>query len=329
MTDQPAAAAGADASGKLLERLLNGEPAALAKAITVVENAGAQAAGVLAGIQPRLGRAIVVGVTGPPGAGKSTLVSGLVTELRRRDRTVGILAIDPSSPLSGGAILGDRIRMAEHACDPEVFVRSLASRGHVGGLSSTAGRIVDLMDAAGKDVVIVETVGAGQSDVEVAQLADATVVVCAPGLGDEIQAIKAGILEIADVLVVNKADLPNAERTVSQLQGMLSLRDPSSATVPVIATTATEGRGVAELSDAVEARAEALGGAARSARRLERVRQEIADSAAELVRRQLTDSDDDGLSALCRSVRRGELDPEGAARRYISEHMAKGQGNKA
>ena len=325
MTDRSAAAAGADAGGKLLERLLDGEPAALAKAITVIENAGARAAQVLAGIQSRLGHALVVGVTGPPGAGKSTLVSALVGELRRRGKSLGILAIDPSSPLSGGAILGDRIRMAEHACDPEVFVRSLASRGHVGGLSSAAGRIVDLMDAAGKDVVIVETVGAGQSDVEVAQLADVTVVVCAPGLGDEIQAIKAGILEIADVLVVNKADLPNAERTVAQLEGMLSLRDPGTATVPVIATTATEGHGVAELSDAVEGRAETLGGSARAGKRLERIRQDIADSAAELLRRQLNDSDDDGLRALCRSVQRGELDPEGAARRYLADYL----GNKA
>lgn len=318
MTDRPAAAS---AGGKLLERLLDGEPAALAKAITVVENAGAQAEHVLAGVQSRLGHALVVGVTGPPGVGKSTLTSALVGELRRRGKTVGVLAVDPSSPISGGAILGDRIRMAEHACDPQVFVRSLASRGHVGGLSAAAARIVDLMDAAGKDVVIVETVGAGQSDVEVAQLADVTVVVCAPGLGDEIQAIKAGILEIADVLVVNKADLPNAGRTVIQLEGMLSLRDPDTATVPVIATTATEGRGVAELNDAVEARASALGGLARAARTLAQIRHQVADSAAELLRRQLNDSDDDGLRELCRSVRRGELDPDGAARRYLSERM--------
>jgi LAO/AO transport system kinase len=320
MTGRAAAAA---VGGKLLERLLDGEAAALAKAITLVENDGAEAASVLAGIQPRLGRAVVVGVTGPPGAGKSTLVSALVGELRRRDRTIGVLAVDPSSPLSGGAILGDRIRMAEHACDPAVFVRSLASRGHVGGLSSAAGRIVDLMDAAGKDVVIIETVGAGQSDVEVARHADVTVVVCAPGLGDEVQAIKAGILEIADVLVVNKADLPNAERTVTQLQGMLSLRDPEAAGVPVIATTATQGHGVAALSDAVEARARALGGSARKAKRLERVRQNIAESAAELVRRELIESDDDGLRALCLSVRRGELDPESAARRYLANHLEK------
>ncbi len=321
MTDRPAAAAG----GKLLERLLDGEPAALAKAITLIENAGTGAAQVLAGIQSRLGHALVIGVTGPPGAGKSTLVSALVGELRRRGKSLGILAVDPSSPLSGGAILGDRIRMAEHACDSGVFVRSLATRGHVGGLSSATARVVDLMDAAGKDVVIVETVGAGQSDVEVAQLADVTVVVCAPGLGDEIQAIKAGILEIADVLVVNKADLPNAERTVTQLQGMLSLRGPGTATVPVIATTATEGRGVTELSDAVEARAEALGGSARAARTLAQIRLQIADSAAELLRRQLNDSDDDGLHALCRSVQRGELDLENAARQYLSGYL----GNKA
>jgi LAO/AO transport system kinase len=318
MTDRAAAAT---AGGQLLERLLEGDAATLAKAITLVENASAEAASLLTGIQPRLGRAVVIGVTGPPGAGKSTLVSALVGELRRRDKTVGVLAVDPSSPLSGGAILGDRIRMADHACDPGVFVRSLASRGHVGGLSSAAGRIVDLMDAAGKDVVIVETVGAGQSDVEVAQHADVTVVVCAPGLGDEVQAIKAGILEIAEVLVVNKADLPNAERTVNQLQGMLALRDPEAAGVPVIATTATEGLGITELSDAIEARAEALGGSARRAKRLERVRQEIAEAAVELVRRRMTENDDDGLEALCLSVRRGELDPESAARQYLSRYL--------
>jgi putative protein kinase ArgK-like GTPase of G3E family len=176
-------------TGDLVERLLNGAPGALAKAITIVENGGELAADILAGIESRRGCALVLGITGAPGAGKSTLLSALVGELRRRGKTVGVLAIDPSSPLTGGAILGDRIRMVDHACDSDVFVRSLASRGHVGGLSAAAGRIVHLMDAAGKDVVIVETVGAGQSDVEVDRLADITIVVCAPGLGDEIQAI--------------------------------------------------------------------------------------------------------------------------------------------
>ena len=303
--------------GDLVERLVSGAPAALAKAITIIENGGESADGILARIKPRLGQAQVLGITGAPGAGKSTLVSALVGELRRRGQTVGVLAIDPSSPRSGGAILGDRVRMVDHACDPGVFVRSLASRGHVGGLSAAAGRIAQLMDASGKDVVIVETVGAGQSDIEVDGLADVTIVVCAPGLGDDIQAIKAGILEIADILVVNKADLPDAERTASQLQGMLSLREAGAADVPVLSTTATEGRGIAELCDAVAAKAEQLKGAARPNRSLEATRRQIADAAAELVRQGVIDSKSPALAKLCRSVQRGELDPERAARQHL------------
>jgi LAO/AO transport system kinase len=186
-----------------IEHLLAGDRAALARAITAVENETAEAPLVLKAIRPALGRASVVGFTGAPGAGKSTLVSAYVAELRRRNLGVGVVAVDPSSPITGGALLGDRIRMTAHATDPGVFIRSLASRGHLGGLSRTASRVIDVMDAAGKDVVLVETVGAGQSEVEIADVADVRVVVLAPGLGDEIQAIKAGILEIADILVVN------------------------------------------------------------------------------------------------------------------------------
>jgi LAO/AO transport system kinase len=317
VTRRPAAP---PASGDLVERLLSGAPAALAKAITIIENGGEQAAEILAGVEPRLGRALVLGITGAPGAGKSTLLNALVGELRGRGQTVGVLAIDPSSPLSGGAILGDRVRMVDHACDPEVFVRSLASRGHVGGLSAAAGRIVHLMDAAGKDVVIVETVGAGQSDVEVQGLAQVTIVVCAPGLGDEIQAIKAGILEIADILVVNKADLPDAGRTARQLEGMLSLREAGAADVPVIATTATEGRGIAELCDAVAGKAEQLKGAARPDRSLAAVRLQVAEAAAQLVRQHVSGSKNPDLTELCQSVLRGELSPLGAARRYLEKY---------
>jgi LAO/AO transport system kinase len=313
-------------TGDLVERLLNGAPGALAKAITIVENGGELAADILAGIESRRGCALVLGITGAPGAGKSTLLSALVGELRRRGKTVGVLAIDPSSPLTGGAILGDRIRMVDHACDSDVFVRSLASRGHVGGLSAAAGRIVHLMDAAGKDVVIVETVGAGQSDVEVDRLADITIVVCAPGLGDEIQAIKAGILEIADILVVNKADLPDAGRTARQLEAMLSLRDARAADVPVIATAATGGRGIAELCDAVAAKAEQLENAARPDRTLGVARLQIANAAAELVQQRVSSSEDPELAALCCSVQRGELSPEGAARRHLEEYFAGSHG---
>jgi LAO/AO transport system kinase len=234
-----------------LPALLAGERAALARAITAVENETAEARLVLQGIRGRLGHALVVGFTGAPGAGKSTLVSAYVAELRRRSQSIGVVAVDPSSPLTGGAILGDRIRMSQHAADAGVFIRSLASRGHLGGLSRTAAQVIDVFDASGRDVVVVETVGTGQSEVEIAQIADVRVVVNAPGLGDDIQAIKAGILEIADVLVVNKSDLPFAERSARQLAAMSAQRGQGS--VPVLQTSAANGSGVPELADAIAA----------------------------------------------------------------------------
>ncbi|MCH6588758.1 MAG: methylmalonyl Co-A mutase-associated GTPase MeaB, partial [Proteobacteria bacterium] len=208
-------------AGDIIARLRSGEPLALARAITAVENETGDAAEILRAIQPHLGGARVHGFTGPPGVGKSTLVDAYITELRKRDLSVGVIAVDPSSPVSGGAILGDRVRMTSHGLDPEVFVRSIAARGHLGGLSATTAFVVDVMDAAGKDVIVIETVGTGQSEVEVAQIADTKVVICAPGAGDDVQAIKAGILEIGDLLVVNKADLPAAEVTAAYLRGML------------------------------------------------------------------------------------------------------------
>ncbi|NQV59174.1 MAG: methylmalonyl Co-A mutase-associated GTPase MeaB [Alphaproteobacteria bacterium] len=306
----------------LLQRLLAGETIALAKSITAVENDTDQAAALLAGIQPHLGRALVLGFTGPPGVGKSTLVNALIVELRRRQRSVGVIAVDPSSPLTGGAILGDRIRMGVHTGDPGVFVRSLAARGHLGGLSPTAARVMDVMDAAGRDVVVVETVGTGQSEVEIAEIADVRVVVCAPGLGDDVQAIKAGILEIADILVVNKADLPLAARTVSQLQGMLSLRAAAHGTrtaeVPVLSITATSGLGIPALADAVEAHAGvARTGDERAARALRRVRRLLADATAQRVRRLLHEAGGDTVDDLCAQVQRGELGIDAAAARLL------------
>ena len=230
-----------------LEALVNGDPGALARAISNVERHTDAGRSILRAIQPHLGRARVVGVTGVPGAGKSTLISRYVRELRQANKRVGVIAIDPSSPFSGGAVLGDRIRMAEHATDQGVFVRSLASRGQAGGLAPTATHVIDLMDAAGWDTIVVETVGAGQGEVDIADAADVRVVVCATGLGDYVQALKAGILEIADVLVVNKADLPGGTTMVNQLQAMLALRANDSCDVDVCETTATTGEGVAEL----------------------------------------------------------------------------------
>jgi len=216
----------------------------------------------------RAGRAHVVGITGPPGAGKSTLINALLGELLTRGQRVAVVAIDPSSPLTGGAVLGDRIRMGEFGADERVFIRSLASRGNLGGLSRTTGAIVDLLDVAGFSTVIVETVGAGQSDVGIASLADTSIVVCPPGLGDDVQATKAGILEIADLLVVSKSDLPAASHTVRELKEMLGLRPrPQGWRTPVLSVTATARDGVMAVADAMRDHAAAAGIARRLRKR--------------------------------------------------------------
>ena len=297
----------------LIAGLLKGEPLALSRAITAVENATEAAAPILSAIQPHLGKATIIGITGSPGVGKSTLIDALIRELRRRGKTVAVLAVDPSSPISGGAILGDRIRMMGHSADPGVFVRSLAARGHLGGLFRTAWGVVQVMDAAGPDFIIVETVGAGQSEVEVADFVQATVVVCAPGLGDDVQAIKAGILEIADILVVNKADHPLADSALSQLKAMLHLRSPQRKAVAILATTATNGGGVPALADALEevaATREARGqGQAFTAR----IRRALAEAAAQLVRGLVQGSADPEIAALCDKLGAGELGLDAAA----------------
>ena len=312
-------------SGKLreapagwLDQLLAGDRLALARAITAVESEGGAAAPVLRALYPHLGRARVVGVTGVPGAGKSTLVNAYIAELRRRGQTVGVVAVDPSSPLSGGAILGDRIRMTAHSGDPGVFVRSLATRGHLGGLSRAASRVIDVMDAAGRDVVVVETVGAGQSEIEVAEIADTKIVVVAPGLGDEVQALKAGILEIADILVVNKADTPSARSTAAQLEAALALREARAWRPPVLLTMALRGEGIAALADAIERHgAQAHRGEGRaSARR--RVRRLLAALAAERLRVRLQEQQEPTLDALCEAVLKGEIDFEEAAERALA-----------
>jgi LAO/AO transport system kinase len=304
-----------DQLDKLVENLCAGTPAALARAITAVENDTAAGNRILARIQPEIGSAAVIGITGPPGAGKSTLCSALIGVYRERGLTVGLLAVDPSSPFTGGSILGDRIRMAEHDTDPGVFVRSLAARGHLGGLSPTTTRIIDVMDAARRDVIIVETVGAGQSEVEIAAIADTRVVVCAPGLGDEVQAIKAGILEIGDVLVVNKSDLPLAERARRQLLGMLQLRASEGWAVPVLNTVANSGSGVAELADAIDRHQTYSRSNKDQQTSLQRVRRQLAQEAARQVERQLTAAEDVELLKLCRDIRAGRLDLASAADR--------------
>jgi len=239
----------------LVRRLVTGDAKALARSISLVESESAEGRAILKAVYPTTGRSLVLGVTGPPGAGKSSLVSKMVAAWRKRGEKVGIIAVDPSSAFSGGAILGDRIRMQEHCLDEGVFIRSMATRGHFGGVSRACRDVVDLLDAAGYGIILIETVGVGQDEVEVVQVADLVLVVLPPGLGDDIQAIKAGILEIADLFVINKADREGADRLSSELRAMLALSpDPQTARTPIFKTIATNGQGVEELMAGVDLR---------------------------------------------------------------------------
>jgi GTPase len=296
-------------------RLGQGERVALARAITAVENDRADAKAVLGAIYGRAGQAQVIGITGAPGVGKSTLLNALIAVYRASGRKVGVVAVDPSSPISGGAILGDRIRMSEHGGDPGVFVRSLAARGHLGGLSRAAARVVDVMDAAGFDIVIVETVGTGQSEVEIMDIAQTVLVVSAPGLGDDIQAVKAGVLEIADILVVNKADMPLADRTEAQLRDALALGRRGAWEVPVLKTASTTGEGIPELVEAIARHHAQLDLRDREQAGRARMRTLIAATSADLLRDRMAASADPRVDALCDQVSRGELDFEEAAMR--------------
>ena len=268
----------ATAVPELVERARAGEPRAVARLISAVEDRSTSAREISAALAPLTGRAHVVGITGSPGVGKSTSTSALVTALRQQGARVGVLAVDPSSPFSGGALLGDRVRMQDHALDDGVYIRSMASRGHLGGLSATAPQAIRVLDAAGCDVVLVETVGVGQSEVEIAGLADTTLVLLAPGMGDGIQAAKAGILAVGDVFVVNKADRDGAAATRRELRSVLSLTDRADGawTPPILLTTATTGDGVPDVVQAIGEHRAHLGDSGElRRRRLARVRREI------------------------------------------------------
>ncbi len=242
---------------ELAEKVLAGEPRAIARAITTVENHGEGAAGLMKAVFPRTGNALIVGITGAPGAGKSSLVDKLAFHYRDAGKRVGIICVDPSSPFSGGAILGDRIRMATLGLDKNVFIRSMATRGNLGGLSRATVDAVAILDSAGFDIIVVETVGVGQDEVEIVKTADVSVVVLVPGMGDDIQAIKAGIMEIGDVFVINKADREGVLRTQKELDALLSLAHrPDMWQPPIVKTVATENKGIEDLSAAIESYSE-------------------------------------------------------------------------
>lgn len=309
------------ASGKpvseLVDRMLGGDMVALARLITLVESGGDEAVEVMKKVHQRTGRAYCVGITGPPGAGKSTVADRLTAVLRRQGFTVGIIAADPTSPFSGGAVLGDRIRMQQHYLDSGVFIRSMATRGSHGGLPETVSGVVKLFDAAGKDFIVIETVGVGQTELDIVKNSDTVVVILVPEAGDSVQTMKAGLLEIADIFVVNKADRPGADHLVNELKAMLQLRSGEDQwQVPVLTTVAINNDGIEELWQEIERHRRFMEGSGKLVqRRGERRRQEFLNT----VERRLTEKvlrlvETDGkLSKYLAMVEAGELDPYSAA----------------
>ncbi|MEU8954585.1 methylmalonyl Co-A mutase-associated GTPase MeaB [Streptomyces sp. NPDC048518] len=302
----------------LVAQAREGRPRAVARLISLVEGASPQLREVMAALAPLAGNAYVVGLTGSPGVGKSTSTSALVSAYRRTGKRVGVLAVDPSSPFSGGALLGDRVRMSDHASDPGVYIRSMATRGHLGGLAWAAPQAIRVLDAAGCDVILVETVGVGQSEVEIASQADTSVVLLAPGMGDGIQAAKAGILEIGDVYVVNKADRDGADATARELNHMLGLgesRGPGDWRPPIVKTVAARGEGVDEVVEALEKhRAWMEERGVLGERRVARASREVETIAVTALRERIGSLHGDlRLSALAERIVAGELDPYTAA----------------
>lgn len=312
-------------SPTLASRVLAGEPRAVARAISLIEDEDPAATDLVRGIFPHTGRAYLVGVTGPPGAGKSTLVDRLTAQFRASASTVGVIAIDPTSPFTGGAVLGDRLRMNAHASDPGVFIRSMATRGHLGGLSRATGDAALVLDAAGKDIIIIETVGVGQDEVDIIRTADVSIVTLVPGTGDDVQALKAGIMEIADIFVVNKADREGADRLVSAVEANLALHhyEPADWRPPIVKTVATTGAGIPELDQAIAA-FRAHGAERQASRRRSRSAYRLRELVAQrfmahLERHVLATGEFDGIVD---RVAARELDPYSAANDLIARAIA-------
>lgn len=309
----------------LSERVIAGDPRAVARAISLIENEDPAGAELIGQVFGRTGRAYLIGVTGPPGAGKSTLVDRLLTEFRAEQRSVGVIAVDPTSPFTGGAVLGDRLRMQQHADDAGVFVRSMATRGQLGGLARATGDAALVLDASGKDIVIIETVGVGQDEVDIIRTADVSIVTLVPGTGDEVQALKAGIMEIADIFVVNKADREGADRLVSAVEGNLALHTYGAGEwrPPILKTVATTGAGVSEVVQAVERfreRAKDQQASRRQARSEYRLRELVSQRfMAHLERDVLRDGE---FGAIVDRIATRELDPYTAANQLLQRALA-------
>jgi LAO/AO transport system kinase len=304
----------------LAERLVAGDKRALARGITLIENGEPAGWELVREIFPRTGKARIVGITGPPGVGKSTLIGALTAELRKAERRIGVLSIDPSSPFTRGALLGDRIRLSDHFLDPDVFIRSMATRGSLGGLAEAALQAALLMDASGKDDVLLETVGVGQAEIDVVDHADTIVLALMPGSGDSIQALKAGVMEIPDVIVINKADHPLTDTMVREVQTALSLGPQGSWRVPIVRTEASKGAGVAELVESIdEHRRHIEREGTLEERRARNLRNEVLGLAAARLRRELDTraEDDPEIAELLGRVVRREIDPATAAREVL------------